>query len=105
MASSTIIDPQPDTGGGLGSTTRLGTLSLGVYVNPGGVAITASQCKLGVLHDLDVRPAGGYVPAWDKAAGVVRAYQQSAATGALTEVPNTTDLSAVNFRFRAFGTS
>jgi hypothetical protein len=104
MASSTIIDPSPNPGGGLGQTTKIGTVNLGVYVNPGGVAVTASQCGLGVLHDLDVRPAAGYVAAWDKAAGVVRAYQQGAGAGALTEVANGIDLSAVLFRFRAFGT-
>jgi hypothetical protein len=102
MASSVVLDPIPDPGGGSGASTRIGTVNLGTYAT-GGIAVTAAQAKLSTLHDFDVRPAAGYVPVWDKASGLVLAYQQSAATSALTEVPNATNLSAVNFRFRAFG--
>jgi hypothetical protein len=41
------------------------------------------------------RPIAGYVFEFDHAAMKLKAYQQSAATGALTEVPNATNLSAV----------
>ena len=44
-----------------------------------------------------VAPSAGYVPSWDAAAQKLKVYRQSAATGALTEVPNATDLSAVSF--------
>lgn len=40
----------------------------------------------------------GYVLSVDHANGKVKAWRQSAATGALQEVPNTTDLSAVVVR-------
>ncbi len=44
---------------------------------------------------------GGYLGVWDKAAQKILVYRQSAATSALTAVPDTTDLSAVVFDFIA----
>lgn len=44
---------------------------------------------------------GGYLGVWDKAAQKILVYRQTAATGALVAVPDTTDLSAVVFDFLA----
>lgn len=42
-------------------------------------------------------PSAGYIPVWDATNKKVIVYQQSAATGALTQVANTTDLHTVVF--------
>jgi hypothetical protein len=83
-----------------------GTLNLGTYAT-GGVAVTGAQVNCSrLLLILDVAHSGGYsfeyVPTGGSG-GVVKAFQQSAATGALTEVPNATNLGSINPRFVAFG--
>lgn len=47
---------------------------------------------------VDAAPNAGYVVFYDRANKKFKVFQQSAATGALTEVPNTTNLSAVVIR-------
>lgn len=47
-------------------------------------------------------PSAGYVPEYDLTNKKMKVYQQSAATSALTEVPNTTNLSAVTFQCLVF---
>lgn len=76
-----------------------GTLTLDSSYPTGGEAIDAPGDA--GFHHLLVAPAGGYVGYWDKANQKIIAYQQSAATSALTQVPNATDLSAVVFPFIA----
>jgi len=86
---------------------REGTLNLGTYAT-GGIAVTKATFDLWhSLVDLEVRPSGGYVPEY--VGGKVKVYDQKdpAASGGadipLPEVANATDLSAVNFPFRAEG--
>lgn len=85
-----------------------GTGNLGTYAT-NGVAITAAQVGLGVLEQLIVSPAAGYVFEWDKTNGKIKAYDQKdpAAAGgadiALPEVGNAVNLAAITFRFQATG--
>lgn len=85
---------------------RTGTGNLGVYAT-GGIALTKAQFNLVALKDLDIRPAGGYifsVTALTDAGCTILAYDTgSAANAALSQVQDTTDLSAITFRFRADG--
>lgn len=46
---------------------------------------------------------GGYIWDYDPGTDKLKMYQQSAATGALTEVPNTTNLSGTVYRALALG--
>lgn len=109
MAASVTIDKP---GGRTASGSRFvreGTINLATYAT-NGVAVTKALFDLPVdLTDLNIRPSAGYMPEFDKTNLKVKVYQQKdpAAAGgadiALPEVGNNTDLSAVNFRFRAEG--
>lgn len=60
MAATVTVDSQNHTNGQL---KRYGSLNVGVYVNPGGVAVTANQFRLGAGDfELFLQPSGGYVP-------------------------------------------
>lgn len=104
MAATITLDASPDgraTAGG--EAIRRGKLNVGVYAT-NGVAVTKASFDLWVgLIGLYVHPAGGYLFEWDKPNGKVKAYRQNNTTGPLQEVPNATDLSAVEPRFRAEG--
>jgi hypothetical protein len=78
-----------------------GTGNLGTY-SSGGIAVTAAQLGLGVVEILNLEAAGGYLFRWDKANGKVMAYQSDDAVDPLDEV-GSTDISAVVFRWNAFG--
>lgn len=70
----------------------------------GGETFTLPQIGLiTTMCQLSVQPSAGYVPAWNqsKTAPKILVFQQSAATGALTETSG--DLSLVIFPFRAVG--
>jgi hypothetical protein len=71
----------------------------------GGYALTAGQgISLGAIYFvIPVGGQGGYVPVWNPATGKLQIFEQSAATSALTEVPNATDLSAITFNLLIFG--
>ena len=80
-----------------------GTGNLGTYAT-NGVAITAAQCGLGVLNDLIIDPAGGYVFSYVASTGKVLAYWTGAGLSAvLAEITNSTDLSGITFNWRAVG--
>lgn len=84
-----------------------GTGNLGTYAT-NGIAVTAAQVGLGVIDDLVVMPAGGYVFEYDKTNGKVKAYLQkdpANAGGADIALPEVgaVSLSGVTFRFHAFG--
>lgn len=77
-----------------------GSIALDSSYPTGGEAFDAPG-DLG-YHDLWITgTAAGYLATWDKTNQKLIAYQQSAATSALTQVPNATDLSAVAVRFCA----
>jgi len=71
----------------------------------GGEAFVPAEFGLDRLDWLQVAGATGYVAVWDgsTSAPKVLLYRQTAATGALAEVPNTTNVSTVTVRFRAVG--
>jgi len=71
----------------------------------GGEAFTPAEFGLSRLDFLQVSGATGYVAAWDgsTSAPKVLLYRQTAATGALVEVPDTTNVSTVTVRYRAVG--
>jgi hypothetical protein len=71
----------------------------------GGEAFVPSEFGLTRLDWLQVAGATGYVAVWDGSTSdpKVLLYRQTAATGALAEVPNTTNVSTVTVRFRAVG--
>jgi hypothetical protein len=85
----------------------MGSGNLGTYA-AGGVVVTPNQVGLGVIDELIVDSAGGYVFRYDKAAGKVMAFQDTdpAAAGGsnipLVEV-GATDISSAVFRFQAIG--
>lgn len=60
-----------------------GTGNLGTYAT-NGVAVTATQVGLGVIEQLIIEPAGGYVFSWDKDNGKVLAYRTATLTPAGT---------------------
>ena len=80
-----------------------GTGNLGTYATSG-VAVTAAQCGLGVLNDLIIDPAGGYVFSYVKSSGKVLAYWTGAGLSAvLAEITDSTALAGVTFNWRAVG--
>lgn len=84
---------------------RKGTITLGTYAT-NGVAITATSFELpGTIADLDIRPAAGFVPEWDKTNAKVKLFidKTPAAASALAEVGNAVDVSATAFRFYVKG--
>lgn len=69
----------------------------GIPPSSGNVGIT----KIGYV--IPVGGQGGYVPVWNLTTSKLQVFQQSAATGALTEVPAATDLSAFAFNLLVVG--
>lgn len=78
-----------------------GTGNLGTYA-AGGIQVTANQVGLGVIEDLVIMPAGGYVFSWDKPNDLVLAHEAGADGAPLDEV-GVTDISGTTFRFHATG--
>lgn len=70
----------------------------------------AAPASLGFASTVDpefnviLNSQGGYLLTYDHANQKVQAWRQTAATGALAEVPNTTDLSAVLTKMRITAT-
>lgn len=86
----------------------IGTGNLGNPYASGGIAVSAAQVGLGVILDLDVQPAGGYVFEYVKSTGKVKAYDNkdpAAAGGADLALPEVgaIDLSTILFNFVATG--
>lgn len=104
MASTITLDPGPLGRGAAGDKfIRRGSGNLGVYAT-NGVAVTLGQFEFAKeISDLDAGTAGGYVLEFDKTNMKIKAYRQTAASSALIEVPNATDITASVFRFRAEG--
>lgn len=82
-----------------------GTITFDSSYATGGEAFTPAEFGLNRLDFLLVSGANGYVAAWDgsTSAPKVLLYRQTAATGALVEVPSTTNVSTVTCRFKAIG--
>ena len=60
-----------------------------------GEALAPAECGVTTISDVVLNPSDGYIFEYYPATGKIKAFRQTAATGALVEVPNTTDLSAV----------
>lgn len=68
----------------------------------GGYPISAAQLGFNKTRAVFVTShSGGYVYEW--AAGNLKAYRQTAATGALVEVPNTTSLTGITVQLFVIG--
>lgn len=82
-----------------------GTVTFDSSYPTGGEAFVPAEFGLDRLDWLQVAGATGYLAVWDGSvtAPKILLYRQTAATGALVEVPNTTNVSTVTVRIRAVG--
>lgn len=82
-----------------------GTVTFDSSYPTGGETFTARDLGLDILEHVSLEPDSGYVVNWNRSATAptILAYQQSAATGALTQVPNATNLATVVCELRAVG--
>jgi hypothetical protein len=103
MAASVAISFGPDVPGS--RRHSYGTITFDSSYDTGGEAITLAQLGLSRLDWLEVSSGTGYLAAWDGSTSTpkVLLYRQTAATGALVEVPSTTNVSTVTVKFRATG--
>lgn len=103
MAVSTSVTLGPEVPGNRKESR--GTVTFDSSYPTGGEAVVVSDLGLTRLDWLSVSAGNGYLPVWDGSttSPKVLMYRQSAATGALTEVPATTDLSATSIKFFAIG--
>lgn len=85
-----------------------GTLAFDSSYPTNGEAVLASQIGLSTINQLDILPMNGYVFQYVAATAKIKVYYadyDANADGALIEVANTTDLSALTaVPYRAFGT-
>lgn len=77
-----------------------GTVAFDASYPTGGEPIDATG-DIGYQELWITGTTGGYQGSWDAANQKLLMYRQTAATGALVEVPNATDLSAVTVHFGA----
>lgn len=103
MAASVAISFGPEVPGSRKEV--FGVITFDSSYATGGEAVTLAQLGVNRLDWLQVTAGAGYLPVWDGSSTTpkVLLYRQTAATGALVEVPNTTDVSTVTVRFRATG--
>jgi len=103
MAASVSISYGPEVAGN--RKTVIGVITLDSSYATGGEAVTLTQLGLTRLDWLELNAGIGYLPTWDGSLSSpkILVYRQTAATGALVEVPSTTDMSATTIRFRAEG--
>jgi len=103
MAASVSITTGPEVPGN--RKMVVGVVTLDSSYATGGEAVTLAQLGLSRLDFLSVTAGIGYLPTWNGSvtAPTILVYRQTAATGALVEVPSTTDMSATTVRFIAFG--
>lgn len=103
MAASVSIVTGPEVPGNRKMVS--GVITLDSSYPTGGEAVTLAQLGLSRLDFLCLTAGVGYLPTWDGSVSApkVLVYRQTAATGALAEVPNTTDMSTTTIRFLAYG--
>lgn len=82
-----------------------GTLTFSTSYATNGETFTVAGFGLSTLDMLDLceGTGAGRVPEWDRANNKIKLFQQSAATGALTEVVNTNNVSGVSIDYIAYG--
>jgi hypothetical protein len=93
----TVTTPLDSNGPAGDLRVVIGTLNFDSSYPTGGEAFPMAAVGALYLAALIVLPKNGYVFEWDgsRTAPKILAYQQSAATSALTQVPNATSLAAV----------
>jgi len=103
MAASTVINTGPEVPGNRKITTA--TVTFDSSYATGGEAVALIDLGLVRLDHLVVDAGAGYLAQWDGSltAPKILLYRQTAATGALVQVPSTTDVSAVSVKVLAFG--
>lgn len=92
------VNPHPVLDGPAGSVRQvIGTIDFDSSYPTGGEAFDMSVIGAESLYAMVVLPKAGYVFEWDGnvTAPKIKAYRQTAATSALVEVPNATNLSTV----------
>lgn len=82
-----------------------GTVTFDNSYVTGGEPFTARDFGLDLIEHVSVEARNGYVISWNSSASAptLLAHQQSAATGALTQVPNATDLSTLSVDIMVIG--
>jgi hypothetical protein len=103
MAATTSIITGPEVPGNRKMTTA--TVTFDASYATGGEAIAVSDLGFVRLDFLAAAAGQGYLARWDGSTSSpkILLYRQTAATGALVEVPSTTDVSAVSVTVLAFG--
>lgn len=103
MAVATTILTGPEVPGNRKFVTA--TITFDSSYATGGEPLSLGDLGLSRIDYITVSSGNGYLGAWDGSltAPKILAYRQTAATGALVEVPSTTDLSAINFKVLVFG--
>jgi len=103
MAASVALSIGPEVPGSRKEV--YGAITFDSSYATGGEAVTLAQLGLDRLDWLQIASGNGYLATWDGSTSTpkVLLYRQTAATGALAEVPNSTDASTVVVRFRAVG--
>lgn len=103
MAASVAITFGPEVPGSRKEV--YGVITFDSSYATGGEAVTLGQLGVDRLDWLQIAGAPGYVAVWDgsTSAPKVLLFQQSAATGALTQVPSATNVATVTARFVAVG--
>ena len=103
MAASVSIITGPEVPGNRKMTTASVTFDSSYAT--GGEAISLGDLGFVRLDILMAHAGQGYLARWDGSTTTpkIQLYRQTAATGALVEVPSTTDVSAVVVRVDAFG--
>lgn len=103
MAASVSLTIGPEVPGSRKEV--FGAITFDSSYATGGEAVTLTQLGLDRLDWVQVAAGNGYLAVWDGSVTTpkVLLYRQTASTGALIEVPSTTDVSSVVVRFRASG--
>jgi len=103
VAATTTIVYGPEVPGSRKQTTA--TVLFDSSYATGGEAVTIGDLGFTRLDWLSVAAGNGYLAAWDGSltAPKILLYRQTTATGALVEVPSTTDVSTITVRLLAFG--
>ena len=103
MAVSVSVATGPEVPGNRKMTS--GSITFDSSYVTGGEAVTIGDLGFTRLDFMCVSSGQGYVAIWDGSttAPKLLLYRQTAATGALVEVPNATDVSTISVRVLAFG--
>jgi hypothetical protein len=103
MAVTTAIITGPEVPGNRKMTTA--TVTFDSSYATGGEPVAIGDLGFTRLDYLCVSAGQGYLAAWDGSTTAPKflLYRQTAATGALVEVPNATDVSTISVKVLAFG--